>query len=64
MLGGNQGILLPVNAVAVEKEQLLPWNQITESSVYFGHSNVWGRYRFKNFSFLIPSPPTSKTKYV
>lgn len=41
MPGGNQGIVLPVNTVAVEKELLLPWNQITESSAYFGHSNVW-----------------------
>lgn len=41
MPGGNQGILLPVSTVTVEKELLLPWNQITESSVYFGHSNVW-----------------------
>lgn len=23
------------------KELLLPWNQVTENSVYFGHSNVW-----------------------
>lgn len=41
MLGGNRGMLLPVNTVAVEQEPLLLW-KTTESSVYFGHSNVWG----------------------